>query len=70
VFPRFISTPPASAATYLTDVEKGERVRHKKFGDGTVTKVEKADNGTVVEIVFDNAGMKRLILEYAKLQAL
>ena len=66
-FPRFISTPSAGGAEYLTSVEPGERVRHKKFGDGTVKKADKSENGTIVEIVFDNSGMKRLILEFAKL---
>ena len=66
-FPRFISTPSAAGGEYLTSVEPGERVRHKKFGDGTVKKADRSENGTIVEIVFDNSGMKRLILEFAKL---
>ena len=70
VFPRYISTPEKGSADYLTSVKPGERVRHKKYGDGTVQSSEKGDSGTIVEIVFDNSGMKRMILEYAKLQGI
>ena len=52
---------------YLKKVEKGQRVKHKKFGTGTVSSVNRDGNFDVVEISFDTAGMKRLVLEFAKL---
>lgn len=55
---------------YITDCAEGERVHHKKFGDGTVTKILGEGPNKTVEIVFDNSGMKRLVLAYAKLTAL
>ena len=65
------SSTAANAAnkTYLKSVAEGERVKHKKFGEGTVSSVQESGNGTIVEIVFDGCGMKRLVLEYAKLEA-
>ena len=67
-FGRFITTPSAGG-DYLTSVKEGQRVSHKKFGDGSVVKVTGEGADTVVEIVFDRAGMKRLMLAYAKLVA-
>ena len=67
-FGRFIPTP-SSGAEYLTTVTVGQRVRHKKFGDGSVVKVTGEGADAVVEIVFDHGGMKRLMLTYAKLVA-
>ncbi|MBO7407587.1 MAG: UvrD-helicase domain-containing protein [Clostridia bacterium] len=67
-FGRFISTP-SSGTDYLTSVTEGQRVHHKKFGDGSVIKVTGEGADTVVEIMFDRAGMKRLMLTYAKLAA-
>lgn len=51
-------------------VEVGDRVLHKKFGEGTIiAKVpEKGDNR--LEIKFDQYGMKRLMESYAKLKRL
>ncbi len=53
---------------YLKDFEIGQRVRHKKFGVGTVSKILGEGKNKTLEIVFDECGMKRLIIEYAKLQ--
>ena len=61
--------PAPGSASYLKTVAEGERVRHKKFGEGTVSSVQGSGNGTIVEIIFDKCGMKRLVLEYAKLEA-
>lgn len=69
-FGRYMPTPSATGEEYLKSVAPGDRVSHKKFGAGTVSKTELTESGTVVEIIFDNAGMKRLILEYAKLLGL
>ena len=52
---------------YLTDCNVGDRVRHKKFGDGTVSKVLGDGKNKTVEINFDLCGMKRIILLYANL---
>lgn len=53
--------------SYLTDCDVGDRVHHKKFGDGTVLKILGDGKNKTVEIHFDSCGMKRIILLYAKL---
>ena len=60
----------AGTETYITDCQVGARVRHKKFGDGTVTKILGAGQNKTLEIHFDTCGMKRLVLLYAKLIAI
>ena len=52
----------------LTDVEVGMRVIHKKFGRGTVSKVLGDGPNKTAEIMFDQSGMKRLVIAYAKLE--
>lgn len=55
------------SGNYLTEFTAGQRVKHKKYGEGTVSKLLGEGRNSAVEIIFDTAGMKRLIIEYAKL---
>ena len=48
----------------------GDRVRHKKFGDGVIVSVSKDEDDYKLEINFDLYGMKRLLAGYANLQIL
>ncbi|MGR9045776.1 MAG: DNA helicase II [Gammaproteobacteria bacterium] len=48
----------------------GQRVRHEKFGEGVVLQVEGGGAQERVQINFSEAGMKWLMLAYAKLEAL
>jgi DNA helicase-2/ATP-dependent DNA helicase PcrA len=48
----------------------GLRVRHEKFGKGTILKVEASTGGTKLVVLFDQGGQKRLVLPYAKLEIL
>ena len=45
----------------------GQRVRHEKFGEGVVLQVDGDGAQERVQINFANAGMKWLMLSYAKL---
>lgn len=45
----------------------GERVFHKKFGEGSVQKLEETNGRKVIEISFDNTGVKRFVLDYVEL---
>jgi len=46
----------------------GMRVRHAKFGPGTIRKIEgSGDNGKVI-VWFDAAGPKKLLLRFAGLE--
>lgn len=49
-------------------VEVGDRVLHKKFGEGTVIKKTPDGGDYQLEINFDQYGMRRLLESYAKLK--
>ena len=61
-------TKATSQASGIIDFEPGERVRHKKFGDGTVTAVQKFEKDAMLEIAFDSGDKKRLMAAFAKLE--
>ncbi|MBQ3394554.1 MAG: UvrD-helicase domain-containing protein [Oscillospiraceae bacterium] len=46
----------------------GDRVRHRTFGDGTVTKVTRVANDSMLEIRFDDVGMKRVMANFAPIK--
>lgn len=49
-------------------VEVGDRVVHKKFGEGTVTAKVKENSDYRLDILFDQHGLKRLMESFAKLK--
>ncbi len=49
-------------------LKAGDRVRHIKFGDGTVLKVEKEPRDDKVTVQFDTAGQKVMYASFARLQ--
>lgn len=53
-----------------TGYQLGERVNHRKFGEGTVLNYEGSGEHARVEVNFDNFGTKWLMLAYAKLDKL
>ena len=48
----------------------GVRVRHEKFGVGTVVSVDAADGDTKLVVRFAGVGAKRLLARYANLEVL
>ena len=48
----------------------GQRVNHAMFGEGTVVQFEGQGNGLRVQVNFDDAGSKWLVVSFAKLEAL
>ena len=56
-----ISVPTAA----LPDIKAGDAVTHKAFGRGTVAKVTPMPGDALLEINFDSAGTKRLMLKTA-----
>lgn len=46
----------------------GDRVRHRKFGDGTVISAQSFGKDAILVIDFDTAGNKRLMAAFAKLE--
>ena len=62
-----VSSATSASAANL-DYSEGERVRHKKFGDGTIIKVQKFEKDAMLEIAFDSGETKRLMAAFAKLE--
>jgi len=59
------AAPAASAPAY----RGGEKVRHPKFGVGTVVGISGEGARAEVTVVFDAAGAKRLLVKYANLSS-
>ena len=49
-------------------VSPGTRVRHRDFGVGQVLSVQPAGSGTRARVRFNTAGVKTLVLQYARLE--
>ena len=50
------------------DYAEGDRVKHVKFGVGTVSKIEEDKKDFVVTVQFDSCGQKKIYARFAKLQ--
>ena len=57
---------PASMAN--DTLKAGHRVLHERFGTGTITEINGEHMDQKATIAFDNAGEKKLLLKFAKLQ--
>ena len=57
----------ASAKNSSCDIKKGDRVNHKKFGNGLVLSVTPTGDDAQIEISFDNVGTRSLLASFAKL---
>ena len=58
------NTPKAPSANY----KSGQLVSHKTFGRGMIITVTKMGNDNLLEIAFDNAGTKKLMSNFARLE--
>ena len=54
----------------LSQYKVGQRIYHKKYGEGTITKLEPEGDDLKVDIDFDKAGHKRLMAQFARLEIL
>ena len=54
----------------ISQYKEGQRVYHKKFGEGTINKLEAEGDDFKVDISFDKSGNKRLMAKFAGLQIL
>ena len=59
---------PAASSAVQTDLKPGDRVRHERFGQGTVRSLEGAGAEAKATIVFDEIGEKKMLLKFAKIQ--
>ena len=60
----------AALSAGKADYGVGDRVRHIKFGEGTVKEMENRDGSTYVTVEFDTAGQRVLSAAFAKLTKL
>ena len=65
--PAFGKTFTVSKPSSL-DYEEGDRVRHVKFGEGTVHKIQDGAKDFEVTVEFDRVGVKKMFASFAKLQ--
>ena len=61
-------TPKPKRTGDIPDINVGDKVRHKKWGIGTVVMVKDRDNDKEVAIAFDSEGIKRLLLSIAPIE--
>ena len=61
-------TKKANQQVDLSEYQAGVRVKHKKFGEGVIDKVEPEGEDLKVDITFDKVGHKRLMAKFAKLE--
>ena len=52
----------------ISQYQEGQRVYHKKFGEGVINKLEPEGDDFKVDISFDKSGNKRLMAKFAGLQ--
>ena len=50
------------------DYQEGDRVRHVKFGEGTVQNIKDGGKDYEVTVDFDTCGVKRMFASFAKLK--
>ena len=62
--PGFTAPKPVQAADLL-QLEKGDAIRHRTFGQGMVLSVRPMGNDALVEVAFDGVGTKKLMLRAA-----
>ena len=53
-----------------TGYQLGQRVNHPKFGEGTIINFEGSGAQSRVQVAFNGEGIKWLVTQYAKLEAL
>jgi DNA helicase-2/ATP-dependent DNA helicase PcrA len=56
------------AAGKSTRLKKGDRVRHAKYGEGSIMQVEGDDDNAKLTVMFQRHGMKKLIQRFANLE--
>jgi DNA helicase-2/ATP-dependent DNA helicase PcrA len=61
---------PSKVAMIESQFRLGQRVQHGKFGEGMVTNMEGAGAHARVQVNFESAGLKWLVVAYANLQTL
>ena len=66
--PFVIQGRPKPQVNTNQEVNIGDKVRHKKWGVGTVVQLKARDNDKEIVIAFDTEGLKRLLLSIAPIE--
>ncbi|MCX8019799.1 MAG: exodeoxyribonuclease V subunit gamma [Chitinophagaceae bacterium] len=62
-------TPPQDfQPSDISEIQVGKKVQHLRFGFGTVIKMEGAAHNPIATIVFEQAGEKKIMLNYARIR--
>ncbi len=62
------SQKPKASAGGGEEYKEGERIRHRKFGDGTILEAKAVGADTFLRVMFDSVGEKKLMAAYVKLE--
>ena len=54
--------------TDISKYKEGQRIYHKRFGEGTINKIEEEGDDFKLDISFDKLGNKRLMAKFANLE--
>lgn len=65
-----VSSPGGNKVEVNNDIKKGATVEHMRFGKGKVINIEGVGADKKAEINFENGGLKKLLLRFAKLNVL
>ncbi len=66
---RPLATPAAAPPATRDGLQLGQRVCHARFGEGVILKYEGQGHAARVQVNFEAAGSKWLVVDYANLQA-
>ena len=66
----FLNTLGKKESIDISKYKPGQRVYHKKFGEGTINTVEQEGEDAKIDINFDKVGHKRLMAKFAGLEIL
>jgi len=64
----FSEPSPAKSSGGGESFNEGDRIRHRKFGDGTVLEAKPVGADTFLKVMFDTVGEKKLMAAYVKLE--
>ncbi len=59
---------PVNQTSQTLDYSEGDRVKHIKFGEGVVTKIDQGGRDYEVTVDFDKFGIKKMFASFAKLK--
>lgn len=66
----FEKKKPAPSSGFTLTYAEGDRIRHTKFGEGTVTAIQEKSGDYQVSVAFDNGSTRRMMASFAKLKKL